>query len=246
MSYTVTINPQPQFGSNSTDGYAGRFVDELWAAIIAGGGNQHDSNNTRIFMRLSSTATTDQWGELNRGFLLFYIPDVNIPVGSIVESAKVSLQPQSTPNNNFSTSLTLTDSDPAIDTGIGDADYQGGKGTVEYTDTRVTLLSMTGGVRFEFDLNAAGIAALETAIAGQEVFKTGIRYSHDFDNTEPTWVSAVNDSVLIWSADNGSLEPYLEITFRVGPGYATVKVTGEKGNSADGITIDTWVVEIFS
>ncbi len=248
MSYTVTIKPDANVETNSVDGAVARFADDTWSTKINGAGNVADDTNTRIDMTLSSQPTPDRWRNVSRGVLLFYIPDGPIPAGAIVESAKVSLEPQGTPNNNFNTSLTLTDSDPASDTGLASSDYQNGKGTVEFTDTRVTFLSMTGGAKFEFDLNAAGIAALETAIAAQTVFKTGLRFSHDFDDIEPTWVNFVADLVLIWSSDNGNaaLDPYLEVTFRIGPGSATVKVTGEKGNSADGITIDTWAVEIFS
>ncbi len=248
MSYVAQINPDRNVETNSFDGWAGRAGMQAWTNLLTLAGNGKGDTETRVQMALTSSVTLDMWQGIRRGFMLFYIPDGPIPAGAIVESANVSLFSEFNPGDNFSTSLTLTDSDPASNTGLSTADYLGGPGTVEYTDTRVTLLSMGATTRFEFELNAAGLAALGTAIVGQTVFKTGIRFSHDFDNTEPTWVSNVQDDVYISSADNANASrwPYLEVTFRIGPGNATVKVTGEKGNSADGITIDTWVVEIFS
>jgi len=249
MAFTNQITPDADPETNSFDGRVGREgATNTWAVIRSNAANVNDDSGNRVAMVLQSSATLDRWQALRRGFFLFYMPDVTFPTGTVVVSARISMFPELAIPDNFSTSLTITDADPASDTGVTNADYLSGIGSVEYTDGRVTLASMSSGVRFEFELNAVALAALATAIDGGLVFKTGLRFSHDFDNIEPTYVASKTDNVEIASGDHGTAarNPYLEVTYRIGPGNATVKVTGTKASAGDVLSIDAWSVEIFS
>jgi len=225
-------------------GRAGREgANESWATNMAGAGN---ANASGLTMRLQSTATTDQWQAVRRGFLSFNPLTDPFATGYIITAASLSLNIATKGTDTFAQSICLTSAIAAAPTAsVAVADYQGTASSKTEYGSRVTIASMANGVRSVWTLNAAGLAYLTAQVLASGPILLGLRYSGDVDSTAPTWVSAITDDLSITTVA-GALEPQLIVTYRVGPGYAVASLTGTLANTGDTVNCNLWTVEVWT
>lgn len=231
------------------DGRAGREgASEAFATLISSNGNANDTTNANIVMRLQSAAGAGNWQAMRRGFLSFDPTDDPLPAGAIITAAVLSLHVTSPGTNNFTQSICVAKATLASSTGIAAADYQGTKagGQTEWA-TRVTVASMSAGVRSSWTLNATALAVLQTASDGGNPFIAALYFSADLDATEPTWGMSLTDDVSLASQDSGTAanRPTLTVTYRIGPGHAVASLTGTLANTGDTVNCNFWNVEVF-
>jgi hypothetical protein len=243
VSATITLNP------TLVDGRAGREgAAESFATIISSNGNANDSANANIVMRLQSAVNPSEWQACRRGFLSFDPTDETLPDGAIITAAVLSISVTSPGTNSFTQSICVTKGTLANTSGIAAADYQGTKagGQTEWA-SRVTVASMSAGVRSTWTLNAAGLAALETAFAGGSPYVLSLYFSGDLDATSPTWGSSLTDDVSLASNDTASpsARPQLIVTYRIGPGHAVASLTGTLANTGDTVNCSLFNIEVF-
>jgi hypothetical protein len=237
-----------QSSATDVDGYVTRGgVIQTWANIIAGNGTAAVyTPGTGFSMKIQGGLSAGEWTDVVRGVFMFDPAGV-LPTGAIITGASISLYPNATTSRNFLSSFVLTSAPVTAATSLIAGDYQLIKATqVEYGTARVTLASLVAGTRFTFTLNAAAFAAFQAALTAVGVFKLGLMFDWDFDNTSPTWASAADD-ITVMTVESGSTKwPILTITYRVGMGYATVALTGTKASAGDTLTADMWAVEVFT
>jgi hypothetical protein len=184
---------------------------------------------------------------LRRGVFLF--DSTPLPPGSILQSANVSFHCNSIVDRNFSSSFVLGNAPVDSYTGLTAADYNRlHLAKVEHSDDRVTLASLTAGVRFDFDLNATAITTLQSTFVSGNAFELGLYFDWDFDEVAPTWqAGTLSDQIGIRGYQAGAPDwPILTVTYRIGRGYATVQLTGTLANGGDTVTADMFAVEVFT
>lgn len=242
MSQSVTLNP------TLVDGYAGREgADEVWGSMKVGGGNTNNSVSTAVTMRLQTTATTDHFQAMRRGFFSLDPTTLSIPTGYIITAVSLDLYCQSKADS-FAQSLCVCSGTLASSTAIADSDYQGTNSNVTEWATRKTIASLTTSAHNVWAFNAAGITAITAAIVGGTPIVLAFRFSGDVDNSAPTWSSGVTDDTVFSSQQDAtsSRRPLLTITYRIGPGHGIVSLTGTLGNTGDSVTCSMWTIEVFA
>ena len=163
-------------------------------------------------VHLESSSTSPKYDRMKRLITLFNTQRIG-PSGS-VSSATYSLYWNANGGVAFSQSLVMTTSSPASNTALVDADYAQ-VGTVEQATGRIAQSSFTSAYQ-DFTLNATGLGN----ISKTGITKFGARFSSDFDNSAPTWVSNAAGESTFFTADNGSNKPKLTITYT--PGFASI------------------------
>lgn len=209
VSAANTFYPDAHPESTSVDGMVGHQSSGLsWADLIAAAGSiAEDDDATEYVIYIQSRSFLGSWRYLYRSIFLF---DVSALSGQTVTSAtfriKASLKSDLlgiTPNVN------LYSSAPATDTALVAGDFDS-LGTTPYCDTPVEYADWTNGEWIEFELNADGLAALQAAIDGDGIFKTGLRNAnYDVAGVEPNWNGAYQWSYLIGQFADGSSPPEL-------------------------------------
>jgi hypothetical protein len=208
-----TFYPENDAGTTTADGVVGvESQDDVWATVRAATGNVvNNSTDSSNGCYIATNATTDHWTNIFRS--IFTI-DVSGFTGDPDDITKItfSFYP-STIQDNFAQDVCFVNSSPASNSNLVATDY-GNVGTTQYAaDLDVGALST--GQYNSFTLNATGIAAVKAAIAGDGIFKCGMRFSGDRTNTAPTWASSTIGRVVFAFADNAtqSRRPVLTITY---------------------------------
>ncbi len=212
----LTFNPNAHPESTSCDGFTYYTLDNAtWAALVAGAGSAGAANGAtfNLFSMRGDATAANKYDILGRSILLF---DVTvIPSGAVIDSAVFSVYGQAkadalvaTPNVNIYASA------PASNTDVAAGDFDS-IGTTPYCDTPVTYAGFSVTGYNAFTLNAAGLAALQTAADGDNIFKIGARNAnYDVANSAPPYVAAAMSYIVVYAADTGGATlPKLVVTY---------------------------------
>lgn len=208
--------------ATAVDGYTGRSTFGTWAAITGGAGESFNTDYASTVITLKFAYGGSSWSHIRRGILLFNVA-ANLPEDAEVTSAVLTLHPLSTPSNNFSQSLVLTNAPVTAYTSIIAADYALLKAApVEHGAGRKTLASIVSGTDFSFALNSTALTTLNSTIVSGNVFELGLFFSSDFDDSEPGSPPTAEDQVVIASANHGTVAFRPTLTLTYDGGYAVV------------------------
>jgi hypothetical protein len=203
---TGDLNPDADPETTTCDGFLREStLDQTWAAIRGSttADTVNDSGNDMV-VAVDSSATTDRWDRIDKahtGFDTSVIDD-----GATIDAGTWSVYVSSV-TDNFNQLMGIVSSSPASNTSLAVGDFDG-LGTSRYA-TDIDLTSLSTSAYNDWTLNATGLAAVNDT----GVTNIGVRLSGDLDNTEPTWQSSVEGSVLFDSAEKGANDPKLNITF---------------------------------
>ncbi len=204
-----SVSPDAHAETTSVDGQVRRGVNETWAQITAGAGDNADDSSVDGSAGGRSTANVNEFQRCWRSIFLFDTSP--IPNGSVVDEAALKVYIPNKTNDlgwsNSQAALALVAAVPTTgDTVLVAADYGAFGSTRFATDIPYNLVS--SGAYVTFNLNAAGLAAID--VTG--ITKFGIRIAADIDGTAP-WVSNVATYFDFQFADNGADIPILEIQY---------------------------------
>ena len=203
---TLTVYPDAEGASDKTsiDGRVQhRDVSTLrtWAEIRGGDGTTGSGASVADMVNISAASWDDDfWSVITKGIILL---DVSAISGT-ASAATLSLYGHSkTDALVILPNINIYSSDPLLNTSLRAADFTT-LGTTPYCDTPITYANWDITGFNDFILNAAGLAALNAAIAGSGIFKIGVRNAnYDAANVEPSNAPAAQSSNLYWhTADN--------------------------------------------
>lgn len=200
--YTVTFTP-------SLDGYVGRGgVNQTFANIRAGAGNDSSYVTNTGDVQLSATSTTNQFADLYRNITLF--DTSTIPAGATISSATLSIYGVNKGNGLGSPpGLLLVSSNPASTSALVNADYS----TLGSTDFgSATYSSLIVGRYMNISLNASGMSNITKG----GISKFGLVIEWDFVGTfSGTWASLQN-TFMQWNNGNATTnKPILTVNYSV-------------------------------
>lgn len=220
------LNPDADPESTSVDGGVARGLGaagESWATIRAGAGNVSGDSTVKFSCGWGFTGGiyTDKVVSMARLILLF--DGAAIPTNAKILSAVLTVNGTtgSVKDISYECTVNVYSSTPASNTELVNADYQELGDTAFSTDITYTNWDRAG--LNDFALNAAGMAALQTAVSGSKIIKLGLREStYEATGITPVWESGKRVLFNIDTADTtGNDPPKLVIT--VG---ALTRVTG--------------------
>lgn len=217
---TSTFFPDPSPETTTVDGYARRSgVNETWATIRAGNGTFSSDGSSPNIVRITSSATTDQWEGL---FRLFHGFDTaSIPDTDTIDAATFSFD-ATTKTEGFTSSVSLVLGTLASNTAVAAADYQGTVGNVTRQATDVTLASIvTAGTTYtDMVLNATGRGNINKT----GVTNLGLKMNHDVDDSPPTWAASTASILGTASAEvaDTTSDPKLVVTHAAAGGFFPV------------------------
>src|SRR5262245_9351173 len=155
---TLTVYPQPHPATTASDGYAARFgVDETFATIVGGSGNLSGFSDPDFFAIVTSSATTDQYREIDR--IAFLFDTSPLGAGQVVTSVTLSVWVIGKSANLVQVALHICASAPANNLAIGNCDYQT-MGAVSFGNIPYTSFDGTDSAYSTVTLNASGLAAI--------------------------------------------------------------------------------------
>jgi hypothetical protein len=185
---TLTTYPDADPETNTVDGFVARDgVDEAFASIISGAGNTADSSSaSNSMVRIQCSAITNQWASCRRSMFLYLTS--GLTSSATISAAVLSVYGQGAYVDDVSGSPTLNiySANPASNTALATSDYAN-CGTTPYLDTSVAYSAWSASAYNDYNLNAAGIAA---------VSKTGVskfsmrNANYDVAATAPPWGSS--------------------------------------------------------
>lgn len=213
---TTTVYPDADPETTTVDGFVGRSgINETWGTIRAGAGvDANDTSADSVSMTyIEATTTTDQFGNLRRGIILF---DASaIADTDVISAATLSIMSGTTnKSDTFSTpaapDLNIYASTPNSNTSLVAGDY-GQTGTTAFATAKAYADWAAAGSYNDFALNAQGLAA---------VSKTGVskfsakNANYDVANVAPTWSSLGSASIRGKMADTADTtsDPKLVVT----------------------------------
>lgn len=163
--------------STSLQGYVGfNTASTTFSTLRSSTGNIGD--NTIVAVVLLSSATTNQYENLNRAIILF---DTSvIPANATITSASLILPPVSIQTNLGSTTIEIVSSNPASNSSITVTDYNT-LGSTSFAS--VAFASLSGSSTNTIPFNSSGIANISIG----SVSKFGFVLGWDLTNTPPTW-----------------------------------------------------------
>lgn len=209
-SRTVTVvSPVAGTGTAPVDGRTGRTgVDETWATIRAGAGNE-SSDTANIFAApiVYASTTTDQFQRIRRVILGFPTSAVG---SDVVSAAVLQIYGQDTDNGLGDGETGIVSCAIGDESALADSDYAVANfGGTDFA-TRIGGAAWDTGGLNDFDLNASGIAHINGA--GNTMF--GQRLGWDIDDSAPTWSSNVFTLIAGHAVDNTgtTTDPVLTIT----------------------------------
>jgi hypothetical protein len=229
------------FTSPNTQGRSGREgANESFATIIAAAGNASASSVTII---LQSYTVSNEWQAVRRAFFVYNtaLSPGPLPTGFIITSATLTITPSTLTTDYFTQSLCLTSAILANEATVANGDYLGTSASRTEYAARKTYASLVDSTPFSFTFNATGLAYLTTKFTAGANVVLGVRWSSDIDQSSPTWQSGVTQSV-----NQIASAAQLAVSYRIGPGNAIASITGTLGNSADTVTCNMFVLELFT
>lgn len=197
--------------NSNEDSMAQRTSDETFATKRAAAGeSQSDASTANVVLECS--ATTNQFDYMGRAYAQF--DTSGIPDGDTISAAVLSVYSSTTGGHLLGTSVCvdkisgISATTPAT-TDFNIANWAG----VEQSSTRISATDMHGANSYkDFTLNATGIGNINKT--GRTSF--GWRFSSDFDNSAPSWVSTNYDYWVMTQHDSGSNAPKLFVTHSAG------------------------------
>lgn len=229
---TMTFYPDAHPETTSVDGVVYRNANSggTWADIRDGDGNGRDESSATVAgISITSYSETDKYITIRRSVFLFDI--TTLPSEKTITAAVFSFKISSRQDTGgWLPTFNIYSSNPATNNALVVADY-GTLGTTPYCDIAVTYAQTSTGV-LTFTLNAAGLAALNTAYAGSKIFKLGAREAkYDVANSAPVWAAnkMVNISPRYAESTEGN-KPTLVISYAPSsivstPTYAQLVIT---------------------
>ncbi len=218
----MTFYPDAHPETSSVDGRVRRAgVDESWATIRTSDGNTAEPSTATANIAISASGTSNQWEALTRAIFLFDVS--SLPFGAVVSSAVLSFYgSQKLDDLNITPDLNVYASNPASNTDLVAADYNIANWGSTAFSTAITYANWLIVSPFwnDFILNAAGIAAVQAAIADSRVVKLGLRNAnYDVAATTPAWVSLASSYLGCYTAEQGSgFKPKLVVTYTLPDG----------------------------
>lgn len=208
----ATLIVYPVAGANSpVDGYAGRgVVNENFATIRAGAGNDSSATNATNSLYFQASATTDQFEYMYRSFTTF---DTSaLTTAAIISSVVLSLYGESKTLGLGSPAIHIAAAALASTAAVANADYQN-KSTTTFGS--VAYASWSTSAYNDITLNASGIANIN---------KNGItqfsqQLSWDINNSLTgegyAWSSGAATNIKSYSADETGTtkDPKLTVTY---------------------------------
>lgn len=199
----------------SLDGFVARdTAGETFASVRAGNGT---SNAGASNIDIEANRTAGSWVRWRASKLVF--DTSSIDDGATISSASLNMKTSGKTSDVFSQSVIITNADTSA---LATSDYEGRltNMTTEYNRTAWASLSAVDAYTV-FSLNASGISGInKTGSTG-----IGVRYSMDFDNSDP----GINgDQEVGWydseTAGTAS-DPYLDITLASGSSSSSSTAT---------------------
>ena len=215
-------------GSTAGDGSAGYdHGGTAFATIRTSPGDVTDggvaTTNTPALTRSSGTAYT----LCNRGMLVF--DTSSIPDGATITSATLQLYVTAKSDAMSQSVSIVTRTDPAT---ITTADFDVANWTMTKQATDVTIASVTTSAYNTWTLNATGLSNISKT--GKTIL--GVVMSADAEATAPPSGTGAGDaSVTYYTADNGSNEPVLAVSYSYSP---TLDPGGYRIHVKDTLTVD--------
>lgn len=201
-------NPHPE--TTSVDGYAARQAAlQTWAGLHNGAGTHAGDADLVYYAGIGSWNVLNTWVRIFRVAMLFNTS--TIPVGSLINSARVSIHGASKYNDSaWLATLGVFESFPNFNTAITTADY------IHFNDTLLSSVIPyaqfhTPGEMF-LNFNQFG----KVAIVPGGITKLAIREAtYDAPNIAPPWANNKNVSMTFYTAERGGTDrPYLEVTYQ--------------------------------
>lgn len=236
-----TLTVYPAAGANSpVDGMVGRnSVDESFATIIAGAGNEADATGSTYvpIVWIGCSGTLNQFEKLRRAIILF---DTSaLTANATISAAVLSLWGSSksddavaiTPNVDIYTST------PAANNALANADY-GQLGSVSQTGSPITYANFVGNETqynaFTFDATGRG------NISKTGISKFGTRNAnYDVAAVQPTWTINTTHALQASMADvaGTSNDPKLVVTYTTTIDYSMAAGQGSYALTGQALTM---------
>lgn len=224
----VTINP------SAGDGEAGSWdaAGTDWASCQSG------SNLVVLPTSATARAVVDIGADFTNDTYIYRVPlpfDLaTLPAGATVTSAYIRVWLSAKTITSGSQSLVLSDSAQASLTALATSDWTLIDGSNLVSDDSHALTGLSTGAWVQFDLNAAGLAALTPGGS----FKTCLRFASDFNNSGYPAAPGFGGGYNTWSAtfhtSEGTNKPQLVITYTL---PVTEKSGAETGAAADAASV---------
>ena len=211
-----------------------------WATIIAAAGTGFGDTATTLYptyIRADGAGYNDKWRYLYKGIILLDIS--GLPPNAENFAATFSLYGNAKADTlGITPDVNIYSSAPASNTALAAGDFDSLGSTpfstaISYADW---LISTTSPYWNNFVLNAAGLAALQTAYEGDGILKLGARNAnYDVSGTPPTWTAGGQSYLIAYSADQGAgYKPKLVVTYTVPPTVTTQAATVTSNTTATG------------
>ncbi|MBA7573712.1 hypothetical protein ES708_15510 [subsurface metagenome] len=207
---TVTFYPHAGIGTPGIDGQVARTgVNETWPVIIAGAGTLAEPVRDRIYIEFTISEAPNFWQILYRGHLGFDC--LALPPGATIISAKVRLHCLA--KHMYGTlypTYGICQGYPLSNDDLVPADYSRFH-DIPLCDTPIPFADISVGRWNEWDLNAAGLALIQTGIV-----QLGTRV-HNYDMLAGIppggdwWVATLNWATMEY---NPIVAPQLVVTFQ--------------------------------
>lgn len=201
---TLTAYPDPHTETTTVDGYAARSgVTETWATITAGAGTTSGDSATIGLTRTTSAATTNNFADIFRTFLLFDTSSIGSDgIDSAILSTYGAYADETTTDFNNEIEINIYGATPASNTAIVNSDYANVSSTAFSTakptnDLKDGRPGNAAAAYNDWTLNASG----EANINKSGVSKFSVRVAQDASGSAPTWASIDRDGHRMESAE---------------------------------------------
>ena len=217
---SASFNPDANVESTSVDGYAENSVaSESWATINSGDGTGADDSDTILQIRIIATTTTDEYSYLSKAKVLF--DTSSIGSGYYVSSADFKFTPLLSSADDFGMALSIVSATTASNTSLSSTDFNSTSHGTTRLATDIAVVAMTEDVESTMSLNDSGKANIN--LTG--VSKFALIPDFVLDGA-PSWVNSGEARLVLYSADNGSFEPQLDVTYFEKTGHTNMPLLG--------------------
>uniref|UniRef100_A0A6H1ZYC3 Tail protein n=1 Tax=viral metagenome TaxID=1070528 RepID=A0A6H1ZYC3_9ZZZZ len=186
-------------GEDAQVARAAPICSGVWAAVRDGAGETYDftRTGTAYFTDIQCCGTANQYQSITR---IIMVADLSALSGTKA-GGLLRVWATGTTETLASQSVIVTDAAPAAPALIVYGDYAN-VGAIAYS-AAVTLAAIAANAYRSFALNAAAVAAVNSAI-GVGYVSLAIRIQADQANAEPTWGSAQKAQLTISSHNHGT------------------------------------------
>jgi len=209
---TTIVFPDPNPETTSVDGWAMKdgSANLTWANIrIAAGSGSLDTDATKNLIFWDESGTNSQYQQMTRAFLLF--DTSSITDTDTIDSATLGFVSSAKTDCTAGCSISLVASNPAINTVIGNSDYNALGITKFASDMAMTAIDTNNVAYNNFTLNASGLANIN--VSG--ISKFAIASNKDINNTAPgNWSGGQSQRLTINFASQAGTDkdPKLTVT----------------------------------